>query len=304
MPELPDITVYVDALKPRVVGRTLESHHVRSAFVLRSVSPPLAALDSSRVVGVQRIGKRIVLEFERALFVVIHLMVGGRLRWLEPGRKSPVTIALAEFDFGDGRLLLTEAAKKKRASLHVVDGRDALRDFDRGGLDVLSATHAEFAARLRSESHTLKRALTDPTLFDGIGNSYSDEILHRARLSPLLLTSRIDDDAIARLYAASRDTLTEWTARLRTQTGDGWPEKVTAFRPEMAVHGRYRLPCPVCGSPVQRIRYAENETNYCATCQTGGKLLADRGLSRLLKDDWPRSIDEYDGMIERGRSRT
>ncbi|HKS07348.1 MAG TPA: DNA-formamidopyrimidine glycosylase family protein [Gemmatimonadaceae bacterium] len=304
MPELPDITVYIDALTPRVVGRTLESHHVRSPFVLRSVTPPLAALDASRVVALQRLGKRIVLEFERGLFLVIHLMVGGRLKWLEPGKKSPGKIALAEFDFGEARLLLTEASKKKRASLHVVDGRDALRDFDRGGLDVLDATPAQFAKRLRSESHTLKRALTDPTLFDGIGNSYSDEILHRAKLSPLLLTSRIDEAAVSRLYDACRTVLREWIARLREQTGDAWPEKVTAFRPEMAVHGRYRLPCPVCGSPVQRIRYAENETNYCATCQTGGKLLADRGLSRLLKDDWPRSIDEYDGMIERGRSTT
>jgi formamidopyrimidine-DNA glycosylase len=264
--------------------------------------PPLSALDETRVVGVERLGKRIVLAFERDLFLVIHLMVAGRLKWLAPNKSAPGRIALAEFDFGNGRLVLTEAAKKKRASIHVVDGRDGLAGFDRGGLDVLSASPAGFATRLRSESHTLKRALTDPTLFDGIGNAYSDEILHRAKLSPLILTSRIEDAAVKRLHKATVAVLTEWIALLRKQTGDAWPEKVTAFRPEMAVHGRFRLPCPVCGSPVQRIRYAENETNYCATCQTGGKLLADRGLSRLLKSDWPRSIDEYDGLLDKGRA--
>jgi formamidopyrimidine-DNA glycosylase len=303
MPELPDITIYREALERRVVGHALVQCTVRSPFVLRSVAPPLDSLAGSQVVATDRIGKRLVLEFERELFLVIHLMVAGRLRWLAPGKKPPGKIVLAEFDFGEGRLVLTEASKKKRASIHAVEGRAALADFDRGGLDVLAATHAEFAVRLRSESHTLKRALTDPTLFDGIGNSYSDEILHRARLSPLMLTRRITDDNAERLHAACVAVLTEWTERLRAETGDGWPEKVTAFRDGMAVHGRYRLPCPVCGKAVQRIRYAENETNYCAECQTGGRLLADRALSRLLRSDWPRSIDEYDGRIETERGK-
>jgi formamidopyrimidine-DNA glycosylase len=302
MPELPDITVYVDALQRDVAGRTLDAALIVSPFVLRTVTPPVAALEQSKVTGASRLGKRIVLEFERGMFLVIHLMVGGRLRWLGATRKSPGRIVLAELEFGDHRLVLTEASKKKRASLHVVDGMTALREFDRGGLDVLACTAAQFAVRLRSENHTLKRSLTDPTLFDGIGNAYSDEILHRARLSPLLLSSRISDEGVARLHDAAVSVLTEWIGRLRADAADGWPEKVTAFRPGMAVHGRHGLPCPVCGSPVQRIRYADNETNYCATCQTGGKLLADRGLSRLLKDDWPRSIDEYDGMIEKGRA--
>ena len=299
MPELPDITIYLEALDRRVVGKSLRTYALKSPFVLRSVSPPIDALVESRVTGTQRLGKRVVLEFERGLYVVIHLMVGGRLRWLAPGKKLPGKIALAEFDFGDGRLVLTEAAKKKRASIHVVDGRAGLRAFDRGGLDVLAASRDDFARRLRSESHTLKRALTDPTLFDGIGNAYSDEILHRARLSPLTLTGKLDDASIERLRRACVGELTEWTARLRSSAGDGWPEKVTAFREGFAVHGRYRLPCPDCGSPVQRIRYADNETNYCAACQTSGKLLADRGLSRLLKDDWPRSIDEFDKEREK-----
>jgi formamidopyrimidine-DNA glycosylase len=299
MPELPDITIYKESLARQLIGQTLESCLVRSPFVLRTVTPPLASLVGSRVVGAERIGKRLVIEFDGDRFVVLHLMVAGRLRWLAPTAKSPARIVLAEFAFPGGRLVLTEAAKKKRASLHVVEGRGALREFDRGGLDVRGVTTTGFAARLRSENHTLKRALTDPRLFDGIGNAYSDEILHRARLSPLLLTSRITDGDAERLHGACIAVLDEWTQRLRNESGGGWPQKVTAFREGMAVHGRFRLPCPVCASPVQRIRYADNETNYCATCQTNGRLLADRGLSRLLKEDWPRSIDEYDGHIGR-----
>ena len=302
MPELPDITVYLDAIGRHIIGRRLSAIRLSSPFVVRSVAPPLDALVGSTALGTIRIGKRIVVEFEHERFLVVHLMVAGRLRWLAPGRKPPGKIALVEFDFGDGRLVLTEASKKKRVSVHVVDGRAALREFDRGGLGVATATPAGFATRLRSESHTLKRALTDPTLFDGIGNSYSDEILHRARLSPLTLTGRLDDDSVERLRVACISVLAEWTARLSAEAGDRWPEKVTAFRDGMAVHGRFRLPCPDCGTPVQRIRYAENETNYCAECQTGGRLLADRALSRLLKADWPRSIDEFDRRIGAARS--
>ena len=292
MPELPDITVYLEALGRRIVGRPVGRARALSPFVLRTVEPPLSALDGLVVTGVSRLGKRIVLAFDDDLFLVIHLMVAGRLRWLARGRKPPGRIALLTLEFDDGVLVLTEAGTKRRASVHVVRGRDALRAFDRGGLDVFTSPPAAFGARLRSENHTLKRALTDPRLFDGIGNAYSDEILHRARLSPLKLTSKLTDDEIARLRDATRATLTEWTERLRAEVGDGFPEKVTAFRDGMAVHGRFREPCPVCGTPVQRIRYADNETNYCARCQTEGRLLADRAMSRLLKQDWPKSIDE------------
>lgn len=297
MPELPDITVYVESLERTLCGHEVQTVVVKSPFVLRSVTPPIGAIERRRFLSAERIGKRLVLAFTPDLFLVIHLMVAGRLKWLADGKKPPGNIVLATFGFEHGVLALTEASKKKRASIHLVQGRDALAAFQRGGLDVMSATTAEFGARLREESHTLKRSLTDPTLFDGIGNAYSDEILHRAKLSPLLLTGRIDDESVTRLHRACIDVLREWTERLRAETGTGWPEKVTAFREGMAVHGRYGLPCPVCGSPVQRIRYADNETNYCATCQTDGRLLADRGLSRLLKKDWPRSLDEYDGMI-------
>jgi formamidopyrimidine-DNA glycosylase len=254
----------------------------------------------STVTGSERIGKRIVIAFGEDLFLVIHLMIAGRLKWLTPRMKPPGRVTLATFTFADGTLALTEAAKKKRASIHVVAGRPALRAFDRGGLDVMTANEAMFAARLRSESHTLKRSLTDPRLFDGIGNAYSDEILHRAQLSPLALSRKLDDAQVARLFHGSRELLAEWTEKLGKEAAanGGWPAKVTAFRDDMAVHGRYQKPCPVCASPVQRIRYAENETNYCATCQTGGRLLADRALSRLLRSDWPRSLDEYDGMVE------
>ena len=292
MPELPDITVYVEALRRHVGGRTLVRARLLSPFALRSVDPPLIAVDGARVDAVTRIGKRIVIAFDGDVSLVIHLMIAGRLRWLAPGRKPPGRIALLALDFDHGTLVLTEAGTKRRASVHVVRGRDGLRDFDRGGLDVFAASPAEFSARLRAENHTLKRALTDPRLFDGIGNAYSDEILHRARLSPLRLTSKLTDDEAARLHRATRDTLAEWTERLRAEVGDGFPAKVTAFREGMAVHGRFRQPCPVCGTPVQRIRYADNETNYCARCQTEGRLLADRALSRLLRQDWPKSIDE------------
>ena len=291
MPELPDITVYVDALRRRIVGQAIEEVRLKTPFLLRTVEPPLADLIGKCVVAIERLGKRIVLELDDELFVVIHLMIAGRLHWKARGAKSGRG-DLAAFDFPAGVLSLTEAGTKRRASLHLARGRASLADFRRGGLEPLEITLDEFAARLRSENHTVKRSLTDPRLFSGIGNAYSDEILHRARLSPVKLTSRLTDAEIAKLFDSTRAILIEWTDRLRAETGDAFPEKVTAFRPEMAVHGRFGQPCPVCGTPVQRIRYADNETNYCARCQTDGKLLADRGLSRLLKQDWPRSIDE------------
>jgi len=294
LPELPDITLYLDALESRILGRPLRRISLKSLFLLRTVEPPLDTVMGQAVEGLRRVGKRIALEFEGELFLVIHLMIAGRLRWIEPGGKSPRRITLAEFEFPEGTLLLTEAGTKRRASIHLVQGESALAALDRGGLDVLEAGLPEFAARLRAENHTLKRALTDPRLLSGIGNAYSDEILHAARLSPLTLTRRLADHEVSRLYEASRATLLGWIARLRAETGGEFPEKVTAFREGMAVHGRYGKPCPVCGGPVQRIRYAENETNYCARCQTGGRLLADRALSRLLKGDWPRSLDELE----------
>jgi formamidopyrimidine-DNA glycosylase len=294
MPELPDITVYLDCLAPRVLDQPLERLIVRNPFVLRSVSPTVAEVEGKRVRALRRLGKRIVLALEDEVFVVIHLMIAGRLRWRVAGSKFPAKLALVTFQFPSGVLVLTEAGRTRRASLHLISGEAALQQFDRGGLDVLVADLGTFATRLTSENHTLKRALTDPRLFSGIGNAYSDEILHRARLSPLALTSRLDEDEISRLFESTRTVLLEWTARLRAEAGDNFPEKVTAFREGMAVHGRFGLPCPVCGTPVQRIRYAANETNYCARCQTGGRLLADRALSRLLKQDWPRSIDDIE----------
>src|SRR3954470_4899357 len=294
MPELPDITLYLAQLTPRILDQPLLRLIVRSPFVLRSVEPPLSALEGKRVIGLSRMGKRIVLSLEDDLFVVIHLMIAGRLRWHPPGKKAGGKLVLAIFEFRDGLLFLTEAGTKRRASIHLVSDKAGLQQFERGGLEVLEADLGAFADRLTSENHTLKRALTDPRLFSGIGNAYSDEILHRARLSPLTLTSRLSQDEIAILYGATRDTLTDWIERLRRETGDAFPEKVTAFREGMAVHGRFGLPCPVCNTPVQRIRYADNETNYCARCQTGGRLLADRAMSRLLKQDWPRSIDEVE----------
>ena len=292
MPELPDIELYRAALAQRVVGRPLRDMRIAGPFVLRTVDPPAGALVGHAVLAVRRLGKRIVLGLDEDYFAVLHLMIAGRLRWKGAGAAIPRRTGLAAFDFPEGTLLLTESSRRQRASLHVVRGSAALAAHDPGGLEVLDADLPAFRAALLRERHTLKRALTDPLLLSGIGNAYSDEILHAARLSPLQLTSNLTADETERLYAATRDTLTRWIARLRDETGDAFPEKVTAFREGMAVHGRYRKPCPACGSPVQRILYAENECNYCATCQTGGKLLADRSLSRLLKDDWPKTIDD------------
>ncbi|HEV8263897.1 MAG TPA: DNA-formamidopyrimidine glycosylase family protein [Gemmatimonadales bacterium] len=297
MPELPDIVVYLDALAPRILGLRLERARVTSPLLLRTADPPLAAAEGKTVTGLRRLGKRIVWEMEDQIFLVFHLMIAGRFKWRKRGAKPPGKIGLATFDFPDGTLLLTEASKKHRASLHVVRGAAGLAAHNPGGLDVLAVDLPAFREALLSESHTLKRALTDPRLFDGIGNAYSDEILHAAKLSPLQLTGRLRDEEIGRLYEAARRTLLGWIERLRGETGADFPEQVTAFRDGMAVHGRYRQPCPMCGSPVQRIRYAENEANYCATCQTGGRVLADRALSRLLKDDWPRSLEEWEARL-------
>jgi formamidopyrimidine-DNA glycosylase len=294
MPELPDIVVYLEQLALRVLNQPLERVAVRNPFVLRSFDPPIIAAAGKRVLGLRRIGKRIVFALEGELFLAIHLMIAGRLQWYPLGKKAGGKLVLAVLEFPDGLLLLTEAGSKRRASIHLVSGEAALRQFERGGLEVLESDPASFAQRLRSENHTLKRALTDPRLFSGIGNAYSDEILHRARLSPLALTRKLSEAEVGRLYLATRATLEEWIVRLRDQAGEKFPEKVTAFRDGMAVHGRYELPCPDCGTPVQRIRYADNETNYCARCQTGGRRLADRAMSRLLKEDWPRSIDEVE----------
>ena len=294
MPELPDVTIYVESLAARVIGQPLEKLAIKTPFVLRSVSPPISAVEGRRVVGVRRLGKRIVLDAGNELFVVIHLMIAGRLRWREPGKKMPPGNVLATFIFPSGVLALTEAGSTRRASLHIVQGEAALREMDRGGIEPLEIDLATFAEQLARENHTLKRSLTDPRIFSGIGNAYSDEILHRARLSPLALSKKLSGDEVSRLYDAVQTVLREWTDRLRDQLGGEFPEKVTAFRDEMSVHGRYGKPCPVCGTPVQRIRYASNETNYCARCQTGGRLLADRAMSRLLREDWPKSIDELE----------
>lgn len=297
MPEYPDLTVYLSALGPRVVGQKLDGVRLGSPFLLRSVEPPLTSTFNRVVLGLRRIGKRLVFELDGQLFLVIHLMVAGRLFWKDKGAKLPGRVGLAAFDFSSGTLLLTEVSTKKRASLHVVKGESALKAFERGGLEVMNAHLDEFAEALRRENHTLKRALTDPRLFSAIGNAYSDEILHRARLSPVKQTRTLTGEEIGRLFEATRSVLTEWTERLSKEVGDGWPDKVTAFRPEMAVHGKHKQPCPVCGAPIQRIVYAENETDYCARCQTGGRLLADRSLSRLLKDDWPRTLDELEEYV-------
>jgi formamidopyrimidine-DNA glycosylase len=294
LPELPDVVVYSEALTRHIVGRRLDRVHLLSPFVLRSVDPPIEAIAGRIVRGVRRIGKRLVLVFDDELFLVIHLMIAGRLRWREPGQKPGMRakMMLASFDFAEGTLIFTEASSKKRASMQLVRGEAAVLALDPGGLEPLGATVVQFREALTRESHTLKRALTDPHIFSGIGNAYSDEILHAARLSPLRLTRSLSDDEVRRLFDAARATLGLWIDRLREQTGGGFPERVTAFHDAMAVHGRFKAPCPVCGSPVQRIVYAENECNYCATCQTGGRLLADRSLSRLLKGDWPRRLDD------------
>jgi len=296
VPELPDITVYVEALERRVVGHVLGGVKLRSPFLLRSVTPPISTVAGRRVTGLRRLGKRIVFELEGELFLVLHLMIAGRLRWKEGAARLPGRIGLAAFEFDSGTLLLTEAGSKRRASLHLVQGADALARHDPGGIEVLEAGLRTFAAALGRESHTLKRALTDPRLFSGIGNAYSDEILHRARLSPFKLSDRLDADEVRRLYDATQGVLQEWIDRLRAETGNGFPERVTAFREEMAVHGRYRQPCPACGAPVQRVVYSENEANYCARCQTGGRLLVDRALSRLLKRDWPRTLEQLEAL--------
>jgi formamidopyrimidine-DNA glycosylase len=294
MPELPDVAVYLEALEERIAGRKILKLRLGNPFVLRTVDPPPSAIAGRTVEALRRVGKRIVLALEGELFVVIHLMIAGRFRWLPPNAKVPGKLGLAAFDFEHGTLILTEAGSKRRASIHLIQGEDALRALDPGGIEPLEMTLDEFRAALTRERHTLKRTLTDPRTFSGIGNAYSDEILHRARLSPVQMSTNLSDDELARLYHAIRDTLAHWTDRLRKDAAGKFPEKVTAFRPDMAVHGRYGQPCPDCGSPVQRIVHAENETNYCARCQTGGRLLADRALSRLLKGDWPKSIDDLE----------
>jgi len=299
VPELPDILLYQQALANRIVGERLERARIASPFLLRTSDPPVTDLAGRRVQEIRRLGKRIVFGFDGDYFAVLHLMIAGRLHWKPPGVRIAGRSNLAAWDFPGGSLLLTEATTKHRASLHLVRGAAALAAHDPGGLDVFRATAEQFRAALTRESHTLKRALTDPRLFDGIGNAYSDEILHAARLSPLRLTAQLTPEETDRLFQATKRTLEHWIERLRLEAGNGFPEKVTAFRTGMAVHGRFRQPCPVCGSPIQRIRYAENEVNYCATCQTGGRLLADRSLSRLLKEDWPRSLDEWEERVGR-----
>jgi formamidopyrimidine-DNA glycosylase len=296
MPELPDVELYRHALRSHVVGRVLERVRLSSPFVLRSVEPPIRAIEGKRVTNVRRLGKRVVLVMEDDLYVVLHLMVAGRLRWKPPGQKIPGRMGLGAFDFESGTLLLTEASKKKRAALHLCRGEDALLEHDPGGIEPLEINLTEFREALVERNHTVKRALTDPRIFSGIGNAYSDEILHRAKLSPLIWTQRLTEEQVQRLFDATQGVLGEWVARLVEQLGDDFPEKVTAFRPEMAAHGKYGQACPVCGDPIQRIVFADRETNYCATCQTGGKLLADRALSRLLKGDWPRSLEELESL--------
>ncbi|MGO8786065.1 MAG: Fpg/Nei family DNA glycosylase [Terriglobia bacterium] len=299
MPELPDITVYLEALETRILSQTIERVRVASPFLLRTATPPLSTAEGQSVRELRRVGKRIAIGLHNDLWLVLHLMIAGRLHWSKPGVKLTPKRALAALDFQHGSLLLTEAGSQRRASLHVAQGENGLRDLDPGGLEVLAADRDSFAARLTRENHTLKRALTDPRLFSGIGNAYSDEILHRAQLSPVALTGRMGSDDIEHLLNATRSVLVEWTDRLRAEAHGGFPENVTAFREEMAVHGKYGKPCPRCGTKVQRIRYASNETNYCPKCQTGGKLLADRGLSRLLKQDWPRTLEDFESLKSR-----
>jgi formamidopyrimidine-DNA glycosylase len=303
MPELPDVVAYIAALEPRVVGKRLERVRLKSPFLLRTIDPPVSEAQGRHVVGLRRLGKRIVFQLDNNIYIVIHLMIAGRLHWKAAGAKLAGRAALAAFDFETGTLILTEAGSKKRASLHLALGEAALASLDRGGLEVLEADLAAFRQALARENHTVKRALTDPRLFSGIGNAYSDEILHRARLSPAKWTSRLSDEESERLYIAAQETLETWAARFVADAQKDFPEKVTAFREGMAVHGRYGKPCPVCDQPVQRIVYAENESNYCATCQTGGKLLADRALSQLLRGDWPKTLEELEERkaVDRGR---
>jgi formamidopyrimidine-DNA glycosylase len=299
MPELPDITAYLDALAPRVLGQPLERLRIGNPFVVRTIRPGPDDLAGHRVVRLDRLGKRIVFGLDSELFAIVHLMIAGRFRWRDPGTAIPGKVGLAAFDFPTGTLLLTEAGSRRQASVHLVEGPGAVAAFDPGGLEVLEADAEQFAARLTRHNHTLKRALTDPHIFSGIGNAYSDEILHAAQLSPMKLTGSLAPEEMIRLFEATRTTLAQWIARLREEARTAFPEKVTAFREGMAVHGRYRKPCPVCGSPVQRIVYARNEANYCSRCQTGGRLLSDRALSRLLKDDWPRTLEELEARRER-----
>jgi formamidopyrimidine-DNA glycosylase len=294
MPELPDVELYLHALQPRVVNRYLDRIRLGNPFVVRTMEPPVAALEGQRIENLQRLGKRLVFQFSDDLYMVLHLMIAGRLRWRERGSTIPGRVGLAAFDFEEGTLLLTEAGARRQASIHIVRGADALRSHDPGGIEVLEADLVTFARQLTRENHTLKRALTDPRIFSGIGNAYSDEILHAARLSPMKLTSTLTDAEIENLYHATVDTLRSWVHRLVEETGDRFPEKVTAFRPDMAVHGKYGKPCPVCGSPIQRIVYARNEANYCSQCQTGGRLLSDRALSRLLREDWPKTLEDLE----------
>ncbi len=301
MPELPDITVYIEALEARLLGQPLEKIRLASPFLLRSFEPPIGSAEGKKITGFQRIGKRIVFELEDQLFLVFHLMITGRFHWKKRGIAVPRKYGHAAFDFPTGTLLLTEMGSKKRASLHLVKGRENLTEHDPQGLEIFDADLKTFRAALTRENHTLKRTLTDPHVFSGIGNAYSDEILHRAKLSPVKQTKLLSDGEIEVLFRATKECLREWIERLRKETGKTFPERVTAFRDDMAVHGKYRKPCPVCGAPVQRIVYAGNETNYCAKCQTGGKLLADRSLSRLLKNDWPRSLEELEEVM-RGKN--
>jgi formamidopyrimidine-DNA glycosylase len=297
MPEFPDVTVYIEALSERVLNQPIQRIRIGSPFVLRSFDPPIGAAEGKKVRALRRLGKRIVFELEDDLYLIVHLMIAGRFHWKPKGAKIARKYGQAAFDFPNGTLLLTEAGTKKRASIYLVRGEASLKEHDPGGLEIFDASLDQFREALTRENHTLKRSLTDPRVFSGIGNAYSDEILHRARLSPIRLTKQMTETEIERLYVGIRDSLNDWVERLRRERSGGFPEKVTAFRPDMAVHGKYGKPCPVCGSPVQRIVHAENETNYCAKCQTGGKLLADRSLSRLLKDDWPRTLEE----LEEGR---
>jgi formamidopyrimidine-DNA glycosylase len=303
MPELPDVELYLAALRPRTIGRTVARVRLASPFLVRTVDPPIDALHGRTVQGLRRLGKRLIFAFDDELYAVLHLMIAGRLRWREPGAAIPGKVGLAAFDFPDGTLILTEAGSRKQASLHIVRGEAALAAMDPGGADLFSIGLQEFAAALRGANHTLKRALTDPRLFSGIGNAYSDEILHAARLSPVTLTRALTDEEVSRLFDATRDVLRDWTLALQREAGDAFPEKVTAFRPGMAVHGKYGQPCPRCGAPVQRIVYARNEANYCAACQTGGRLLADRALSRLLRADWPRTLEELEQRKGAGSAR-